>query len=166
MNIKEELKSELTQEYHTTKKFFDLFPEGKDDYAPHEKSMKLKPLVKHISDIFGWPDFMIKTDYLDLGAGSAAQQVPINNRADLLNSLDAAYQKGLQSLDNLDEKELDKRWQLRHSGHVLADWTKYQSLRHALNQITHHRAQLGVYYRTLDIPLPSSYGPSADIQTF
>ena len=51
-------------------------------------------------------------------------------------------------------------------GKVLADYSKYGAIRHALNQLTHHRAQLGVYYRLNDIPVPGSYGPSADEQNF
>jgi uncharacterized damage-inducible protein DinB len=66
------------------------------------------------------------------------------------------------SLWNATEEDLDKRWTMTNGDTILMDFNKYEAIRHALNQITHHRAQLGVYYRLNDIPLPGSYGPSAD----
>ena len=65
METLQNLKDELTQEYETTKKFIENFPEGKNEYAPHEKSMKLMPLATHIVEILGWPETILKTEKLD-----------------------------------------------------------------------------------------------------
>jgi uncharacterized damage-inducible protein DinB len=155
------LVQELKEEYLITKKFLEVFPEGKNDYSPHEKSMKMMQLASHIAEVFGWADFILKTEKLDFAAGD---YVPSNheNKEELQNKFEEDYQKSLQTLENTKEEEMTGGWKMTMGDHIIADYTKYSAIRHALNQITHHRAQLGVYYRLNNIPLPGSYGPSAD----
>lgn len=155
------LKEELKHEYETTKKFFDRFPDGKNDFAPHEKSMKMMPLATHVAEIFAWPALILHTDKLDFGAGDYKPTV-LHTKAELLDKLEADYKEGMKALDNTTEAELVPTWTMNNGETVLAKFNKYSAIRHALNQITHHRAQLGTYYRQMDIPLPGSYGPSAD----
>lgn len=161
MNTLPILKKELQQEYETTKKFIDRYPEEKNDFAPHEKSMKMMPLAAHIVEVFGWPDYILKTDKLDFAKGDY-QPTVLNNKAKLQQKLDEHYNGSKNALENLTEEALDGRWTMNMGDQVLADYNKYEAIRHSLNQITHHRAQLGVYYRLNDIPLPGSYGPTAD----
>ena len=156
-----QLRKELTEEYETTKRFFAEFPEGMNDYAPHEKSMKLMTLATHIAEIFGWPDFMMNTEKLDFAAGDYKPTF-LNSRAELLEKLENDYQKSRETLEKIKEEDLEGRWSINMGEKVLNEFSKYGAIRHALNQVTHHRAQLGVYYRLNDIPLPGSYGPSAD----
>ncbi|QNS40861.1 damage-inducible protein DinB [Chryseobacterium manosquense] len=165
MNTLPNLKDELKQEYETTAKFIENFPEGKNDYAPHEKSMKLMPLATHIVEIFAWPETMLNTDTLDFAAGDY-QPTILSTKKELQQKLEEDYAKGKAALDSVSEEDLDGRWSMSMGEQVLAEWSKYGAIRHALDQITHHRAQLGVYYRLNDIPLPGSYGPSADEQGF
>lgn len=162
-NSLQNLRTELAHEYQTTRKFFERFPQDQNDYAPHAKSMKLMPLASHIAEVFAWPKLILNTEGMDFAKGDYKPTV-LHNREELLNFLDQSYETGKKGLE--DAASLDGRWGLAHGEHKLADWTKYEALRHALNQITHHRAQLGVYYRLNDIPLPGSYGPSADEQNF
>ena len=164
MNTLQQLKDELTEEYQTTKKFIAEFPEGKNDYAPHEKSMKMMPLAQHIIEVFGWPSFMFKTDGLDFAEGDP--QKPFETKTQLDEALDNNYKESLAALEAATEADLEPMWFLAYKGQKLAEWTKYQAIRHALNQATHHRAQLGVYYRLNDIKVPGSYGPSADDASF
>ena len=164
MDTIQHLKDEYTYEYNVTKKFFNLFPAGKDDYAPHEKSMKLLRLVTHIAESFGWPAFILHTDGLDFT--DPYERDTIENREDLLASLEKNYLASMESLDKATEKDLEPSWSLKNQGQVIVSWSKYGAMRHGLNQITHHRAQLGVYYRLLDIKVHASYGPSADEQNF
>ncbi|QBO57735.1 DinB family protein [Chryseobacterium salivictor] len=164
MNTLPILKKELQQEYETTKKFIDRFPEGKNDFAPHEKSMKMMPLATHIVEVFGWPDYILKTDKLDFAAGDY-QPTVLNTKAELQQKLNDDYTTSKNALENLTEEALDGRWTMNMGDQVLADYNKYEAIRHALNQITHHRAQLGIYYRLNDIPVPGSYGPTADEKT-
>lgn len=161
MNTLPLLQEELKQEYETTKKFLELFPEGKNDYAPHEKNMKLMPLAIHIAEIFGWPEYMMKTEKLDFAAGDY-QPTVIDNKTDLLNLFESNYKVSKEKLENISEEDLEGRWTMNMGEKLIADYSKYEAIRHALNQMTHHRAQLGIYYRLNDIPLPGSYGPSAD----
>lgn len=165
MDTLSQFKNELETEYQTTRKFFETYPDGKNEYAPHEKSMKLMPLATHIAEIFEWPNTMLKTSDLDFGKGDY-QPKKFSTKEDLLQALDQNFQSGKEALENANENDLNGNWALKNNGQELAKWTKYESIRHALNQITHHRAQLGVYYRLNDIPLPGSYGPSADYQGF
>lgn len=159
------LQKELQQEYETTKKFISVFPEGKNDFAPHEKSMKLMPLATHIVEIFAWPEVILKTEKLDFEAGDY-KPTHLHSKSELLEKLEADYKKGSEILQNISEADLDGRWKMTMGESVLMDFSKYEAIRHALNQITHHRAQLGVYYRLNEVPLPGSYGPSADDENF
>lgn len=165
MDTLSQFKSEFETEYQTTRKFFEAYPDGKNDYAPHEKSMKMMPLSTHIAEIFEWPNTMLKTSELDFASGDY-QPKHLSTKEDLLQVLDQNFKSGKEALENAEEDHLNETWALKNNGQELAKWTKYESIRHALNQITHHRAQLGVYYRLNDIPLPGSYGPSADNQSF
>lgn len=165
MDTLSQFKNELEAEYQTTKKFFETYPDEKNDYAPHEKSMKMLPLATHISEIFEWPNTMLNTSELDFATGDR-QRKQLFTREDLLQSLDQNFKAGKEALEHANENDLNASWALKNNGQELAKWSKYESIRHALNQITHHRAQLGVYYRLNDIPLPGSYGPSADHQSF
>lgn len=165
MNTLNNLKEELQQEYETTAKFIQNFPEGKNEYAPHEKSMKLMPLATHVVEILGWPEMILKTDKLDFAAGDY-QPTHLANKAELQQKFEEDYAKSKAALDAISEEDLEGKWSMNMGEKVLADYTKYSAIRHALNQLTHHRAQLGVYYRLNDIPVPGSYGPSADDQGF
>jgi uncharacterized damage-inducible protein DinB len=164
MNTLSQLKNELREEYETTKRFLKNYPSDKGNYAPHQKSMQLGRLSNHLVDIFGWPDLMLRTRELDVSVPSENQ--PVETREDLEKRLDEQYQKSMEALEKAEEKDLDPDWSLTNRGEKLKTWSKYGSIRHALNQITHHRAQVGVYFRLNNIPVPGSYGPSADDQFF
>lgn len=165
MDTLSQLKSELEGEFQTTKKFIERFPEGKNDYAPHEKSMKMMPLATHLVEVFEWPNTILKTTELDFAKGDYKPTV-LSTRDDLMKKLEEDYQSAKIALENSTEEDLNPSWTIKNDGHELASWSKYGAIRHALNQITHHRAQLGIYYRLNNIPLPGSYGPSADQQSF
>jgi uncharacterized damage-inducible protein DinB len=159
------LKDELDQEYKTTRKFVENFPEKKNDYKPHEKSFKMMPLATHIAEVFAWPAVILSTSELDFGKNEY-KAVILNTKEELLKKLKDDYTAGKAALEKASEKDLEPSWVIKMNGQTLNEWSKYGAIRHALNQITHHRAQLGVYYRLNDIPLPGSYGPSADDQNF
>lgn len=165
MNTLPNLKDELKQEYETTKKFIDRFPQGKNDYAPHEKSMKLMPLATHVVEILGWPETILNTEKLDFDAGDY-QPTHLTTKEELQEKFEEDYAKSKAALDHITEDDLNGKWSMNMGEKVLAEYTKYSAIRHALNQLTHHRAQLGVYYRLNNIPVPGSYGPSADEQNF
>ncbi len=164
MDTLQQLKDELKEEYAITKKFLNEFPEGKNDYAPHPKSMKLMQLAQHITEVFGWTPFILKTEVLDFADGE--RPAPFETRQQLLEDLEKNYAASVEALNEVTEAALEPNWAIAYKGQKLAEWTKYGAIRHSLNQVTHHRAQLGVYYRLNDIKVPGSYGPSADEQNF
>jgi len=165
MDTLKQLKEELEAEYQTTKKFFEIYPDDKNDYAPHQKSMKMMHLVTHIAEIFGWAGFMLNSSELDF-AKSELQPKILSTKEELLRVFEENYKASKEALEKATEEDLKPSWALKNDGHTLASWTKYGAIRHSLSQITHHRAQLGVYYRLNDIQLPGSYGPTADLESF
>lgn len=165
MDTLKQLRDELAQEYETTKAFFEIYPDDKNDYKPHEKSMPMIHLATHIAEIFGWAGFMLQSSDLDLSDGSMKPKI-LSTRQEILDVFKENFKKSIKALEDATEEDLLPEWALKMNGHVLAKWTKYGAIRHSLDQITHHRAQLGVYYRLNEMKLPGSYGPTADVQGF
>lgn len=165
MDTLKQLKNELNAEYQTTKRFLEIFPDDKNDYKPHPKSMKMMHLATHITEVFSWPGFMLNSSELDF-AKSGMEPKRFTTKNELLNVLEENHTTSMEALEKASEDDLEPRWALKNDGHELASWTKYEAIRHSLNQISHHRAQLGVYYRLNDIELPGSYGPTADNPNF
>ena len=165
MDIIKLLLKELAAEFNTTKKFLAIVPTEKFDWAPHEKSMKMKSLAVHIADLPSWVSLALTTDGLDFETAPYVEQ-EAENADDLVKILEKNYETGRKALENATEDQLNGRWVLRMGKQVLADYSKYETIRHSLSQTTHHRAQLGVYLRLLEIPIPGSYGPSADDHNF
>lgn len=159
------LLKEFKQEAQITKKFLERVPTEKLDWRPHEKSMSLKSLAVHIAELPMWVDMALNTDSLDFAA-TPYKSTPVSDTKDLLRIFDNAYTSGSRALHEADENDLPAKWVLRRGDMILADMTKYEAIRHSIKHIAHHRAQLGVYFRLLDIPLPSTYGPSADEKLF
>lgn len=165
MDIVRVLKHELTQEAETTRKFLALVPFDKGDWAPHEKSMKMLDLATHIADLTSWPKLGVETDELDF-ATAPYNPAKVENNEQLVALMDKGLTESIESLSEVEEAFLERPWVLRTGDQIHAEMTKYGLIRVALNQITHHRAQLGVYLRLLNIPIPGSYGPSADEKSF
>ncbi len=159
------LLKELDQEAQTTRKFLKLVPADKFDWKPHPKSMTLQSLSVHIAELPSWIDMALNTDGIDF-ATSPYQPTKVSTSADLLDIFEKSLAKGKAALSNAKEEDLPKKWTLRNGDMVLAEMTKYESARHAFSQTIHHRAQLGVFLRLLNIPIPGSYGPSADETSF
>lgn len=122
-------------------------------------------LATHIAEIFGWAGFMLNSSEVDLAEGGMQPKL-LTTKGDLLKVLDDNYKASREALEKATEADLEPSWSLKNDGQTLSSWTKYGAIRHSLSQITHHRAQLGVYYRLIDIQLPGSYGPTADLQDF
>ena len=123
------------------------------------------PLATHVTEIFGWPEIVMKTEKLDFAAGDY-QPTILATKEELQKKLEEDYAKTKETFDHTTEEDLSGKWSMNMGEKILAEYTKYSAMRHALNQITHHRAQLGVYYRLNEIPVPGSYGPSADESEF
>lgn len=161
MKIIPVLLKELDNEVQLTRQMFAQVPEGKYNWRPHLKSMNIKDLVTHIADLPSWVTLALTTDELDF-AVSPYHPKEVQNNADLLAAFEQAYVTGRKHLSDANESALTEGWILRNGDYVIKNYTRLEAIRVALNQLTHHRAQLGVDLRLLDIFIPGSYGPSAD----
>ena len=159
------LLKELDYEVQVTRKFLPLVPEERFDWKPHPKSTAMKPLAIHIAELPSWITLGLTTTELDFETAPYTP-TPVSSAKDLVDILERSYISGKESLNKATEDDLLPTWTLRNGKQILAVMNKYEIIRHSLNQITHHRAQLGVYLRLLDIPIPGSYGPSADEMNF
>lgn len=156
---------ELEQEAKTTRKMLSIVPEDKYDWKPHEKSMAMQRLATHIAELPSWISMAIKTDELDFENNAYAPKT-INNNKELLEYYEELLAMAKADLEKADDEILPQKWVLRSGKTIYSDSTKGETIRVAFSQTIHHRAQLGVYLRLLNIPIPGSYGPSADDQSF
>jgi uncharacterized damage-inducible protein DinB len=164
MTFIEFFKQQFIEEGATTRKMLSRVPDDKFDYAPHPKSMTIKRLASHIADLPGWLQFTIETNELDF---QHPYNMPdINNNKDLMAYFEKRYNDGLSVLVPENEEKLYEAWSLRNGEIIYFTNPKIDVIRMALSQQIHHRAQLGVFLRLLNIPIPGSYGPSADENSF
>ncbi|MBV8251983.1 MAG: DinB family protein [Chitinophaga sp.] len=161
MNIIEILQKEMEQEAVTTRKMLQRVPSDKLDWAPHEKSMPMGKLATHIAELTGWVPMTLNTSELDF-ANNDYKHVTVTNNAELMEYFESNLVAGREALAKAQESQLPEHWVLRNGDTIIEEYNKQEVIRMAYCQIVHHRAQLGVYLRLLDIPIPGSYGPSAD----
>ena len=161
MEIIPMLLKEMEQEAQTTRKMLSRVPDDKYDWQPHQKSMTIRSLATHIAELPSWVSMVVDTDELDFAADSY-KPTEINDTKALLELFEKSYASGSSQLATTNEGELLRNWTLRNGDQIYSVSTKAEVIRMAFCQIVHHRAQLGVFLRLLDIPIPGSYGPSAD----
>ncbi len=161
MSTIDPLLKELELEAQTTRKMLERIPTEYFDWQPHKKSMTIQRLATHIAELPGWVTMAVTTDELDF-ANNPYQPEVVGNTAELLNYFERSLADGRSHLLAAKEEILAEPWVLRNGEDVYHTATKGEIIRMAYCQIVHHRAQLGVFLRLLDIPIPGSYGPSAD----
>ncbi len=155
------LLKEMSEEAVSTRKMLAIVPNDKYDWQPHPKSMTIRSLVTHIAELPTWVSMGIHTDGLDF-ATAPYDPVKIDNTDDLLVLFDKSLVDGKTALEATSEEVLEQPWVMRNGEKVYLNITKYELIRTTFGQTSHHRAQLGVFLRLLDIPIPGAYGPSAD----
>jgi uncharacterized damage-inducible protein DinB len=156
---------ELDAESVTTRKMLERVPTDKFSWKPHEKSMTLIQLATHVAELPSWISMTLTTDELDFAANPYTPEV-VNNTEELLAYFERSLADGRAHLLSAREEQLEEPWTLRNGEQIYSTTSKAEVIRMSLNQIIHHRAQLGVYLRLLNIPIPGSYGPSADEMNF
>ncbi|HEY6974931.1 MAG TPA: DinB family protein [Chitinophagaceae bacterium] len=159
------LLKEMEQEAQTTRKMLVRVPNDKYTWKPHPKSMTLQQLATHVAELPAWVSMTLATDELDFAKNEYAPQV-ISNTEELLAYFEKNLESGKESLEHATDEDLKPNWTLRNGDEIYSVSTKGEVIRMAYCQTVHHRAQLGVYLRLLDIPIPGSYGPSADEMNF
>jgi uncharacterized damage-inducible protein DinB len=165
MDIVNVLLKEMETEAVTTRKMLALIPTDKLSWKPHEKSMSMQHLAVHIAELPSWVSMGLNTSELDFATMDYTPTVA-NNATELLALFETSFTSGYDALKAAKEEDLLPSWTMRSGEKVHAVMTKYEVIRHSFSQTTHHRAQLGVYLRLLNIPIPGSYGPSADDMNF
>lgn len=165
MKLTEMLLTEIEREALTTRKMLSRVPAEKFNWKPHEKSMSLKQLATHVAELPGWVAMALSTDELDFAENPYTPE-PISATDDLLAWFEKNLEQGRGALRQAEEKDLEPNWTLRNGTEVYDVSPKREVIRMAISQTIHHRAQLGVFLRLLDVPIPGSYGPSADDPSF
>jgi uncharacterized damage-inducible protein DinB len=165
MDILQLLLKEMDQESAITLKMLQRVPDDNWDWKPHEKSMNMKALTVHIAELPSWVFMGLTTSEIDFAA-SPYKPAEVKSTTDLLELFERSLNQGREALEKATEEDLLPEWTLRNGEQVYSVMTKYELIRHSFGQTIHHRAQLGVYLRLLDIPIPGSYGPSADETNF
>ncbi|HEV2117085.1 MAG TPA: DinB family protein [Terriglobales bacterium] len=169
MALSAALLPEFDQEMASTRKTLERVPDSKFSFKPHEKSSPMGALAGHVANIASWLTFTLKADSLDLAPGGKQMEpppVPKNNK-ELLADFDKNVKDGRATLAAASDAELMKPWSLLNNGKTLMTMPKVAVVRgFVMNHMIHHRAQLGVYLRLNNIPVPAIYGPSADEGSF
>ena len=162
MTIAESIVAEFQYEAATTRKMMECVPEQKFDWRPHEKSMTLGRLATHLAEMPEWTGALLDQDELDL-ADSDYTPVTAGSSAELLELFDKNVAAFTESVSRRSDEELLSGWTLRAGEKVMGTQPKVSALRaFILSHGIHHRGQLSVFLRLLDVPLPQVYGPTAD----
>jgi uncharacterized damage-inducible protein DinB len=154
--------NELKHEAKTTHKMLALVPTDKLSWKPHDKSMPLHSLAKHLADLPTWVGITMNQDELDF-AKPYPKTPDFTTSAELLATFDKNIADAIHVLESAKDEDFGENWTMRHGEKIFFTMPKAAVLRSwVFNHAVHHRAQLGVYLRLLNIPLPGSYGPTAD----
>ena len=156
------LLTELDEEVKKTRAMLERVPAGKGDFAPHPKSMTLDRLAPHVAELFGFGLSVLTQPGVDFSQGTY-KPLPFESGAQLVRVLDEGAAKVKDALARTSDAAWTEPWKLSFQGKTLFEGSRFLAYRQMfLNHVVHHRAQLGVYLRMNDTPLPGTYGPSAD----
>src|SRR5262249_44063552 len=167
MGMIESVLAELDREAKTTERVFERIPDDKLSWKPHEKSMSLGQLALHLANTPGAIAAMAIPDTFEIKPNAFKERPVPANKAEVVET----YRKGLatakDALSKLNDSDLLATWQLTREGKPLMAVPRIGFLRSImLNHSYHHRGQLSVYLRLLNVSVPSIYGPSADENPF
>jgi len=165
MKIAEILLPEFDQEMINTRKTLDRVPDDKLAWKPHPKSFAMGALATHIANMIGWLPDTIAKDSFDVAPPGAPpyKEEPAASQKELLEKFDKNVVAARAAIAGSSDENFMKSWSLLAGGKTLFTMPRIACVRgFVMNHTIHHRAQLGVYLRLNDIPVPSIYGPSAD----
>ena len=155
---------EFKNEAQTTRKHFERLPGDKLEWRPHEKSFTAGGLASHIVECIGWADSIFNSNEFDFDPATY-KPYQATSAADLLKTFDDKVRSGRQVLEGVDEETIMQPWRLKMMGRLMFEKPRADVFRDfTLSHVIHHRGQFSVYLRLLNVPVPGSYGPSADEQ--
>ena len=163
MAIKDSFIGELKHESSLTKKMLEKVPLDKKDRKPHEKSMSVGRLATHVAEITHWISDIIHIDDYDFMKNYNVNPRVAASTEELLDIFQTNLDKAIEDLSNMNDEDFAKNWTVRRGDQVMFSTPKKVSMRGwGFSHMIHHRGQLSVYLRLLDVPVPGMYGPSAD----
>ncbi len=169
MPLGESLLPEFDREMPNTRKTLERVPDDRFAWKPHEKSMAMGRLASHLAFLPNWTVSIINQTSIDVNpVGEPPPRAPeAKNAKELLDMFDAAVAAARAAIASASDETLLAPWTLISGGKTVFTMPRIACLRgFFMNHSIHHRAQLGVYLRLNDIPVPSIYGPSADEGSF
>ncbi len=169
MRLSETLLPEFDHEMANTRKTLERVPDDKFAWKPHEKSMPMGGLATHLANILTWVIHTINKDSIDVAppGGEPLRMPQATSRQEVLDTFDQNLAAARAALAGASDELLLKPWSLLAGGKTILTMPRIAVLRSfVMNHSIHHRAQLGVYLRINDVPVPSIYGPSADEGAF
>lgn len=159
MSIAETLLPELDIEMATTRKVLERLPSDKAKWKPHPKSFALGHLAQLVAGMPGWLTSTLLNKELDLNTGAP---YTYEKTETLLTMFDKNVSEARKAIGGAKDADFMVPWSLKHGDHVIFTLPRVAVVRQTINHLVHHRGQLTVYMRLLDIPVPSIYGPTAD----
>jgi uncharacterized damage-inducible protein DinB len=164
MTLAERLMPELEAELAKTRKVLTAVPDGHNDFKPHEKSMLLLRLAGHVAELPGFASFMLTLPGINMGTPEDPRKIlRMTTKAELLADFEPLAARLIETLKATPDAAFDEDFTLSRQGVPIIATTRYAAYRNMfLDHMIHHRAQLGVYLRLLDVPVPATFGPSAD----
>lgn len=164
MTLAERLLPELAHQLDNTRKLLAAVPDGRNDFKAHEKSMPLTRLAGHVAELPGFAYFILTRPGIDMGTPEDPRKIlRMTTRDELLAEFEPLAARLLETVPTLADAAFDETFTLSRQGNVVRESTRYEAYRNMfLNHMVHHRAQLGVYLRLLEIPIPATFGPTAD----
>ncbi len=164
MNLIQTLQQEFAHETHATRLQLERLPGDKLAWQPHAKSFTAGALAGHIVDCIRWTEPIFRQAELDFNP-AAYQPCQANTKDELLAVFDAEVTRGKQVMADATDETLWQPWRLKIMGKVHFEKTRWDVFRDfTVSHLIHHRGQLSVYLRLLDVPVPGAYGPTADEQ--
>lgn len=162
MQLKDLFLAELDLEGLKTRIMLSRIPVDQPQFKPHPRSMELQRLARHIAELPRWATITLTSPELDFAKGYTPAP-PLTTNEALLAEFDKQYEAAKAALEHCSEEDLLAPWTMRNGEQVFFTRPRHLVIRDMVfSHLIHHRAQLGVYLRLLEIPLPQQYGPTAD----
>jgi uncharacterized damage-inducible protein DinB len=155
---------ELEAELSKTRRVLEAVPDGYNDFKPHERSMLLNRLAGHTAELAGFAAIILTTPGINMGTPEDPRKIiRMETKDALLAEFDGLAAKAVAAMKATTDENFEETFTLSRQGQPVFSGTRYAAFRNLnLNHMIHHRAQLGVYLRLLNIPVPSTFGPTAD----
>ncbi|MHB1700981.1 MAG: DinB family protein [Acidobacteriaceae bacterium] len=164
MTIAEVLMQDFDNEMKSTRTTLERIPEDKPDYKPHEKSMAMGRLAMHVAYLPMFGKYVLTTPGMDIASPTAPRpDLTFTTREHMLKAFDESAAAARAALAATSDEDMQAHWKFSFGDRVITDMPRSATYRGVFfNHLIHHRAQLGVYLRLNDVPVPATYGPSAD----